>query len=165
MLKAVLVYVIAPPLLLLGYLVNAPVWYLLRVFTRRLATLNKDAATLKLLGGLVLYPLAWLAVAMLVGFGVLKAETLYPSLPADPMAAGVTVFFLCGLGGALVLFYSQMLRETWHALRTRLTLRRRWLTVDHLKHERASLHDDIVELARGADLPGKLLPDGRVLPT
>src|SRR5690606_32113186 len=61
-LQSIGVFLLLPPLVALGYIVNLPTALLLVVLARLAARKEKDAATVKLLVGLVAFPLTWLAV-------------------------------------------------------------------------------------------------------
>ncbi len=161
--QAVGVYLLLPPLLILGYLVNAPVFVALGPVARRLGAKVKDEATLKLLLGAGVFPLVWLVVSLLVAWGQIGLHHLYPQIPEAPWLAGLVTFLLCSVGGWVALRYSRLAAETYRALRVRLTRARRRRTVERLARERANLYEAALALSKGLDLPGAVAPNGRVV--
>lgn len=161
--QAVGVYLLLPPLLVLGYLVNAPVFFALGPVARRMGAKVKDEATLKLLLGAGVFPLVWLIVSLLVAWGELNLHQLYPQVPQVPWLAGIVTFLLCSVGGWAALRYSRLAAETYRALRVRLTRRRRRRTVERMARERAVLYEAALALSQGIDLPGTVAPNGRIV--
>ncbi|HSL82603.1 MAG TPA: 1-acyl-sn-glycerol-3-phosphate acyltransferase [Thermoanaerobaculia bacterium] len=161
--QAVGVYLLLPPLLVLGYAVNTPVFLALGPVARRLGAKVKDEATLKLLLGAGVFPAVWLLVSLLVAWGEINLHQLYPQVPGVPWLAGIVTFLLCAAGGWVALRYSRLAAETYRALRVRLTRARRRRTVERLARERAALYEAAVALSRGLDLPGAVAPNGRVV--
>lgn len=163
-LQAIGVFLLLPPLIVVGYAVNLPTALLLRGIARLGAKLEKDEATIKLLVGLVLFPATWVAA----GFGAAmvheQLHAMYPALPRTPALAGVTLALLAALGGAIAVRYLRVAREVGRAVRVRLTRSRRWIAVQRLRIERRRLCEDILALAQGLELPGSVADDGRVLP-
>jgi 1-acyl-sn-glycerol-3-phosphate acyltransferase len=163
-LQATAVFVLLPPLIVLGWVVNLPTALLLRALARVGAKLEKDEATIKLLVGLVLFPLTWVAAGVLAARGISAVTVDLPFLPDNAFWTGVGTTIAAGTGGALAIRYGRIARETAHALRVRLTRRRRWVAVQRLRIERAKLHDAMLALAEGVDLPGRIDDVGRVVP-
>lgn len=163
-LQAIGVFLLLPPLIVVGYAVNLPTALLLRGIAKLGAKLEKDEATIKLLVGLVLFPATWVAA----GFGAAivheQLHAMYPALPRTPVLAGVTLALLAALGGAIAVRYLRVAREVGRAVRVRLTRSRRWIAVQRLRIERRRLCEDILALAQGLELPGSIADDGRVLP-
>lgn len=164
LLQVALVFLLLPPVLVVGWVVNLPsaalLWAIARVASRK----RKDEATVKILVGALLFPLTWLAAGVLAawGHGLLHAE--FPSIPDHPALAGVLVALLAATGGAVAVRYRRVSRETLRALRVRITRRTRREAVERLRRERAVLHDAVMELAHGLDLPGVVASDGRIKP-
>lgn len=161
--QAVTTYVVLPPLLILGYLVNAPVALGLGWAARRLGAQRKDEASLKLLLGAVVFPLAWLLVSLLVAWGAINLHQAYPQIPEAPIWAGVVTFLLCSVGGWLGLRYLRLAKSTYRVLRVRLTRARRRRTVQRLRQERAALFEATMALAEDLDLPGTVEANGRIV--
>jgi hypothetical protein len=65
--------------------------------------------------------------------------------------------------GWLALFYAEMVQETLRAVRVRLTRARRRASIEHLRLERAALHDLVHTLGEGLALPGVVDTHGRVV--
>lgn len=165
LLQAALVYLLLPPLLLVGYLVNAPPAFALWLVTRAAAKKHKDEASIKVLLGAVLFPLTWIGVGVLAGAGHAAAHALYPGIPDTFVLAGLSVSLLSFAGGAVAMRYLRLARETARAVRVRLTRHRRRVAVAHLRVEREALFDALTALGRGLDLPGRVEADGTVGPS
>jgi 1-acyl-sn-glycerol-3-phosphate acyltransferase len=146
LMQAFFVYLLLPPLIFFGAIVNGPPALALWLVTRAAAKRKKDEASIKLLVGGLLFPLTWIAVGVLTGLGHLSLMERYPGLPEAPILAGVAMASLAFAGGAIALRYLRLVRETWRALRVRLTRHRRKLSVAHLLHERDELHDLLIAL-------------------
>lgn len=161
--QAVGVYMLLPPLLVLGYLVNTPVAFALGALARRMGAKVKDEASLKLLLGASAFPLTWLAVSVLVAWGQINLHLLYPQVPQAPWLAGVVTFLLCSVGGWLAVRYLRLAAETYRALRVRLTRARRRSAIARMLRERAYLYEASAALADGLELPGAVAPNGRIV--
>ena len=151
--QAALLVVLLPPVLVLGFVVNGPPFLLLNVLARRLASARKDTATIKLLGGVALYPLAWATAGVLAGLGVAGLHALFPGLPDAPVLAGLAVSVLSAVGGALALRWGELVKESRRALRVRLVRSRRRDVVARLQNQRMDLAERFERLAEGLDLP------------
>lgn len=156
LLQPVIVYVILPPVLLFGYVVNAPIHFLIKWMAKRFSKAEKDTATVKILAGFVLYPLAWLIVALLAAFGHIRLETAFPQLPEIPAIVGLVAFVLAIMSGVLVLNYNQLARKTRDSLRVRLTRRRRRAYIKRLSELRSRLFDQFMALKEGLELPDEV---------
>lgn len=159
----ILVILLLPPLVLLGYVVNLPTALLLMLIAWVAARQEKDEATVKLLFGAMLYPLTWILAGIAGGLGHVALNQAFPRLPNTPITVGVSVAVLGALGGILGLRYWKLVRETARSVRVRLTRRRRYDTVARLKVEREELHDAAIAMVADMELPGHVLDDGRVV--
>ncbi len=148
-----LLAVLLPPILVLGFVVNAPPYLLLNVVARRFASADKDTATVKIMGGLVLFPLAWLVAAGAAGWAAAGLHALFPGLPDAPLAAGVAAFLLSALGGALALRWGELTQEGLRAVRVRLFRQRRSDLLVRLQIMRTDLYDRFDTLRAGLSLP------------
>ena len=148
LLQFLVVYLVLPPFLVLGVLINLPPMLLLQGLTKAVATKYKDEASIKLLVGAVLFPFTWLLVAWLVawGGGILAAG--YPEIPYSPTLTAVVALVLSAFGGVLALQFRQLASDTLRSLRVRLTLTRRKHAVEWLRQERSSLFDRFLALDR-----------------
>ena len=154
------VYLVTPALLVLGGVVNALPYFVLRAGTAAVARHDKDHATLMLGGGLVLYPTAW-AIAAYVGSQAAPwLHAHYPLVPESPALAALVVVVLAIAGGMVGLRYARRLRTTANAVRVRLTRARRRVAVARLRVERGELHDALRRMMDGMDLPGSVTADG-----
>ena len=160
-LQVVAVFFLLPPFLILGYLSNLPVHFTIQALARRFASAEKDTATIKILAGLILYPLAWLATGLIASGIHVRLHEAYPALPDTPFLVGLVFFLLAMFGGALVLVYMDLARKTARAVRVRLARQSRADVVAKLRDERADLHDRFLELAQGLAFPDDLTDEDR----
>ena len=160
--QAVLVYLLLPPILILGYVTNLPAALVVLAVAKSAARKHKDEASLKLVAGVIAFPLTWLVVAFLVAWGNRALQMIYPDIPGAPLVTGLIAFCLSAGGAFVALNYQRYARQTLRSINVRLTRFRRKRTLARLRQERAELHDAFVELGRGLDLPGTIAPDGRV---
>ena len=160
--QAAVVFLVFPPVLVLGSLINAGPYFLINLISRIASKQYKDTATVKLLAGLVLFPLTWLTAALLVGLGQIELHNTFEGIPRAPWRAGITTFLIGAFGGALALVYLELVRRTWTSIRIRA--KRQWgsTIIRQLSDERAVLYEAIEEIRQGLDLPGNVLADGRV---
>ena len=160
--QVLLVFLLLPPLLLVGYVVNAPavlaLWLASKVFSKK----KKDEATIKVLLGAVLLPLSWLLAGGLAWWGHEQLHLLFPTLPQTPWLAALSTVALGIAGGMLALRYLRLARETTSAARVRLTRSRRRIALARLRRERSHIYERIVALLEGLELPGQVAEDGRV---
>jgi hypothetical protein len=161
-LQSLAVFFLLPPLLLTGYLINGPPALLLSAIVGAVGSEEKDAATLKMLGGLVLFPLTWGLWAGGVFFGTIQLDAFFPSFPKAPYLAALATLLLGFVGGWVALVYLQFAKETWRVLRVRLT-RKMWRAATRrLRAQRAVLHDQLIGLSEGIELPGVAEEGGRI---
>ena len=144
----VIVYLVLPPFLIIGVLVNLPTMLLLLALTKATADKYKDEASIKLLVGAIVFPLTWLLVALLVAWGESTLAAAYPFVPYAPVLTGVVAFVLSAFGGVLALQFRQIATETLRSLRVRITLTRRKRAVQRLLKERSYLFEQFVMLDR-----------------
>ena len=160
--QVVLVFLVVPPILVFGYLVNGPTALALVGLSRVAARLEKDVATIKLLGGAVAFPLTWVAAAVLAALGRAELQARLPGIPEGALAVGLFAGVVAALGGAAALRYLEIAGETLRAVRVRLTRARHRRTVEHLLAERRALADALLGMAEGLELPGAVAPDGTI---
>jgi 1-acyl-sn-glycerol-3-phosphate acyltransferase len=161
LLQVVLVFLLLPPVLLVGYLINGPPALFLLWASKRFAKREKDEASIKVLGGMLLFPLVWAGVG--VGAATFHGwlTSIFGNMPDNPVMAGTFAVVLSVLGGAIGLRYLRVARETVRALKVRLTRNRRRASIRRLRMERAELHDALIALSEGLPLPGEVTPEGR----
>lgn len=162
--QIVTVYMLLPPLLIVGYVVNLPAALLCLGVAKAMSRAKKDEASLKLLAGAVFFPLSWIAAGVLAALGHIRLHESFPALPDSPVITGVVTALLGAVGGAVAVHYGRLSRETLRAMRVRLRRRRRQDEIERLKSERQSLYNWLIRLAEGLDLPGEIARDGRVVP-
>ena len=152
--QAVAVYLLLPPLLVVGAVVNLPVAAALAGVARQAAREKKDVGTIKLLLGAVVFPLVWLAVSALVAWGQINLHAAYPQIPEAPLWAGIVTFLLCSVGGWLAYRYLHLAGSTYRALATTWTRARKGPVIARLRRERGQIFEAAMELSRDLDLPG-----------
>jgi hypothetical protein len=163
--QVVAVYVLFPPILVLGVLINIGPYFLLEWLTRKVSTAKKDEATLKIMGGAVLFPLVWTLVAVVVWFADHEVRSFFPGLPnLSGLVILVTLAIAIG-GGYLALIYTELSAETLRAIRVRLLHRRERDLLDQLVQDRGELCRELHALGEGLSLPGRRMPDGRLVET
>lgn len=163
LLQAALVYLLLPPILLVGYVANLPAALAVWCVAKSAARQHKDEASLKLVTGIIAFPLTWIVFATLVALGNRALQTIYPDVPGAPVVTGIIAFCLSAIGAYVALNYQRYARQTLRSLKVRLTRFRRRQALARLRKERGELHDAFVELGRGLDLPGSITPEGRVI--
>ena len=158
----ILAYLLLPPILIVGYVANIPTALLVAAVSKGAAGANKDAASMKLIFGVVAFPLTWLVIAVLVsrGFGVL--HTIYPTLPNAPFLTGLIAFALSALGGLVAVHYIRLARQTFRSFGVRLTRARRSETITRLRAQRSELYERMMVMSQGIELPGVAAVDGHV---
>lgn len=157
------VYLVLPPILVVGYLVNLPVALLLILISKLASRAYKDEATVKLLLGALLFPLTWVAVGILAARGNVWLQAALPGVPDVPVFSGVVMALLAAVGGMAGLRYLRVARETARAVRVRMLRRWRRREVERLRAEKARLFDAIMAMATGLELPGRVAADGRIV--
>jgi 1-acyl-sn-glycerol-3-phosphate acyltransferase len=163
-LQFVFVYLLLPPIFVIGFVVNLPTALALTALAKMVSKSYKDEASLKLLVGSLAFPLTWLAVALLVAWGQTRLHRMYPAVPNAPALTACLAFSLSALGGIVALQYQRLVQETMRSLRIRLTRTRRSDSVRRLHEERSVIFEQIMKLAEGLDLPGKVSPNGKIVP-
>ena len=163
-LQVTTVYLLLPPVFVVGWLVNAPVALGLLALTKLVSRARKDEATVKILVGALAFPLAWSSVGFVGVFLHAPLFAALPAVPRSPWIAGVAFALVAIVGGAVALRYLRVARETARAVRVRFFRRARHNAVMALRQERAVLFDAIMDVAQGLELPGQVLEDGRVAP-
>jgi len=146
LLEFLLVYLVLPPVLVIGVVVNLLPALFIMGFNKIVASHYKDEATLKILGGAILFPITWLLVAWLVGWGEGAVADLYPEIPRAPVLTGVIAFVLSAFGGLLALQYRQIATETFRTIRVHFTLVRRKKAISTLLDMRSRLFDEFMKL-------------------
>ncbi|NNE70413.1 MAG: hypothetical protein HKN29_08635 [Rhodothermales bacterium] len=163
--QAITVYLLFPPILILGAIINVGPYFLLKVVTRRVSSSKKDEATVKLLGGALLFPLTWGLAAVGAWFAHQELRALFPAMP-DVAVLVVVLTVLIGIfGGFLALVYSELSAETYRAIRVRVLRRRRKALISQLIEQRSVLCSELVALGEGLELPGERQPDGVLVPS
>jgi 1-acyl-sn-glycerol-3-phosphate acyltransferase len=160
--QAAVVFLVFPPVLLLGILINTPAYFLIRPIAQAASKQYKDTATIKLLAGLVLFPLSWLIAALLVGLGQIQVHNSFAGIPRAPWPAGITTFLIGAFGGALALVYVELVKRTWTSIKIRAKRKWGWTIIEQLADERSALYEMLEEMREGLSLPGEVRADGRV---
>jgi hypothetical protein len=160
--QAVSVFLLLPPLLVIGYVINLPTALLISAGAELSGREEKDVASRKLLGGVLLFPLTWGLWGWLAAAAGDRFGSLAPWLPQSAALAGLSTVLLGMAGAVVMVVYVGLARSTWRALRVRLTRGRRTRAFLRLKVERGRLYEELLALADGLELPGVVGADGRV---
>ena len=161
--EAITVYLLLPPLVLLGYIVNLPTALLLKVASTKISESRKEQAGLKVALGVVAFPITWLSVSVIVGWARPALWTRYSWTPPSPALAALFTLLVCVVGGLFALRYHRLSRDLARTLRALLTRRRRIEAIRRMRERRSQLYDLTMQLAEGLDLPGQVRPDGRIV--
>lgn len=132
---------VALPMAVVGTVLNAVPYRLLRLLARRFEDLPDQQATFKIFPGLVLYPLTWAAEAAVAGWLVGEHTTW----PAGPVAA--LTFFTAPLTGWVALRFHETRKRLTTEARGFLVLRTRRHTAEVLRERRLEVYRQIEELA------------------
>ncbi len=146
-------YLLIPPVVVFGFVVNGPPYLLLKVIVRWAAKQRKDEASIKIVVGAALFTVTWLSVAGLCAWGQLNLGDYFSGVPKVPILTFVSVLVFSMLGAAWAWHHKVAMGQTWRALKVRFTRRRQWVALSALRVERAELHDALLDLARGVQLP------------
>ena len=90
--QSILVALVLPPVLFVGYIINFPTMYAIRYAVQHHVKFQKDRASVQLFSSIVLYPLTWGLWSMLAYFGALQSDLLkplFPTIPDIPIAAAI----------------------------------------------------------------------------
>lgn len=161
--QVVLVFVVLPPVVLLGWVINLPVAVGLWGLSKTLAAKRKDEASIKVLFGAVAFPVTWGLAGLGAALGHTRLAALVPGIPDTPGLAALATVLLGVFGGMIALRYLRVARETARSVRVRFTRARQRVTLARLKTERAELHDVLLALVGSMELPGEVADDGRVV--
>ena len=162
-LRALTVFLVLPPVVLVGYLVNLPPAALVWIISKRRSKAHKDAATIKLLTGIVAFPAAWLTAALIVAWIPGNLGSFNSVATATSWLLGGVTFVLSAVSGLLTLHYQRFAILTLRAIRLRTTHSDHAMTLRVLRAERSGICDEMLRFAKGLELPGTVLEDGRVL--
>lgn len=161
--QLLLVYVLLPPMLVIGFAVNLPPLVLLWALTKKVSTHRKDEATLKLMFGLLVFPATWALFGWSAAALHEQLHAWYPTLPYNPVLVGLVAAASAFTGGLVALRYTELAHETSRTLRIRLTRSRRRIALARLKVERSELFDLLIGMTEGLSLPGDVADDGRIV--
>ena len=140
------------PLVVLGFVVNAGPYWLLKPAARRFSKAEKDTATVKILGGLVLFPLAWALAGAAAALAHARLHAAFPELPDTPVLTGLVVALLSAVGGALALHLTEVAQAVARSARVWFVRARHPERLEALRTDRAELHDRLLVLAEGLEL-------------
>jgi len=154
--QGVMIYLLLPPILLVGYVVNGVPTLLLRAVCEWGAKDKKDEATIKLLGGVVLYPVFWITAGVVTASAHSSVANLFPTLPSTPLFAGVCVALLAAIGGAVAVRYLRLSKMLLRQIRVGFTRSRASESVYRLLAERRAIYEELISLREGLDLPERL---------
>lgn len=159
-LQVLVVFVLLPPLLVLGYLINGLTAMAVLSLSRLGASKKKDVATIKILAGGLLFPMTWALAAAAGVFAHRHLNAVFPQIPDRPVLAGLSMVLLAIVGGVVALRYLQLARSTLSAVRVRMTRARLKTHVGTAIVEREALCTALLHLGDGLELPGQVEADG-----
>ncbi len=162
-LQAAFVYFFLPALLVIGYAVNLPTALLVLAIAKLTSRKGKEEASAKVIAGALAFPVTWVAVALAVSLGWGRLHAAYPAVPDAPILTGLLALLLSAAGGLVALHYWRLAGATARTIRVRFTRTRRAATIRRLKKERARIHDLVMQLSEGLELPGEVAEDGRIV--
>jgi hypothetical protein len=162
-LQLLTLFLLLPPVLIIGWVVNAPAAGVLILFAKALSKRKKDEATAKLLLGALLLPLSWAGAGVLAFWGHSQLHAVFPTIPATPVLAAVMVVLLAIVGGGISVRYLRVTRGAARSVRVRLTRAIRKRSIERLKKERSELHDQLIEVSSHMPLPGAVADDGKIV--
>jgi len=141
-LRTLLRLALLSPVAILGTLLNVPPWLTIHAVARRVGEANQ-VATYSLFGGLLLYPLTWIAE------GVAAAHWL-------GTLSGVALGLVAPLAGWVALVWHERRRSLWRGTRSFLKLRGRSgrRVADELATARRRVRSAVGRLAELANAPG-----------
>lgn len=161
--QAAAVFLLLPPMLLLGIAVHLPAAVVLWSLSQVAAKRTKDIASIQVVLGAVLVPLTWLVVGLAAAWAHAAVHAMWPAIPDNALLAAVLIVCVCIVGAAAGLHYLRLARETARAVRVLGTRNRRRATIAWLLVERAELLDVFDEITQRYDLPGEVGLDGQVV--
>ena len=146
LLRVVLVFLLLPPVLFVGCIVNVPTGIFLALFARAVSRLRKDEATVKMLVGAIVFPLTWIGAGIAAAVAHAPLHEAFPTVPDQAVVAGIGVAVLSAVGGMVALRYRRFARDTLRAVRVRFTHLTRRRSIERLlaergRHPRRSLVD------------------------
>jgi 1-acyl-sn-glycerol-3-phosphate acyltransferase len=150
-LQAVVVFLFVPAILIPGFLFNIPA-ALMVIGIAKLGSgrLSKDEASLKILSGAVLFPLAWIAAGVIGAVAHAQLAQVFPAIGGAPVLTGIAVALAGALGGIAAVRYVQVVRETARSIQIRITRTRTKRTLARLRRERSGIYDEMIALADDA---------------
>ena len=148
LLRVVLVFLLLPPVLFVGCIVNVPTGIFLARFARAVSRLHKDEATVKMLVGAIVFPLTWIGAGIAAAVAHAPLHEAFPTLPDQAVVAGIGVAVLSAVGGMVALRYRRFARDTLRAVRARFTHLTRRRSIERLLAERAGLKTRLARAAR-----------------
>ncbi len=155
-LQGAMIYLLLPPILLIGYTVNSLPALLLRAWCLFGAKDKKDEASIKLLGGMVLFPMFWILAGVVTVSSYSLVAEYFPNIPTSPLVAGVCVAILSALGGAVAVRYLRLSRRLLRQIRVGFTRRMASESVYRLLAERRAIYEELIDLREGLELPEQL---------
>ena len=163
--QSILVALVLPPLLFVGYIINFPTMYAIRYVVQHHVKFQKDRASVQLFSSIVLYPLAWGLWSVLAYFGALKSELLkplFPTIPDIPIAAGIFVGSIAMMSCIVMFVYLRALKRMLRAWKVRWTKKTKRGYIESLLEERRLLTAELIAFSADLDLPGELGPDNKL---
>lgn len=141
-----LLLVFLPPILLVAGIINVIpaglIWLVARVASKRV----KDMASIKLVLGAFFFPLIWGIAAYLGAVAHETAHEFDRTIPDNFWLSGLVLGAIGPLGGAALLRYRRLIRQTRRAFVVRITRARERATLAMLKQTRRELYEEFSAL-------------------
>ena len=147
------VFLLLPPLLLLGYLVNGLPALIVYATSRLMAKEQTVMASHKLIAGTIVFPLTWLGVVLIGAFAHARLAATYAWLPDLPILSGLALAALSIVGAIHILRYQARARQALKNFRVRFRRRKRSELIARMLAARAGIYDDVMQMAEGLVLP------------
>ena len=161
--RAAVLLVLLAPIALVGHVANGPTALFLFSLAHTLGRAAKDRATIKVLVGMLVFPITWIGIGAITAYGANLGAPSKLSFGAT-LGIGIAATLLSLLGVPAVFLFSRVLNETIRRVRARATRLWNREAIDRLRRQRAALFDSLVEEVGDLQLPGSVLFDGRVEP-
>ncbi len=159
--RAGAVFLLLAPVALVGFVANGLTALLIGRLAQIVGHEVKDRASVKVLVGIIAFPVTWGAVGLLAAYGATRLAG--SSLSSGfSLGVGLAAALLSAVGLPASLLFSRKAVETAHAIRVRAGRRRHGRTMDRLRRERSALFDALLKASEGMELPGRVLSDGSI---
>ena len=156
--RDVAVFLFLAPFALVGYVTNGPTHLVIGQLARRFGRQVKDRASIRVLVGIIALPVTWTVIGLFAAYW----SRPYVESNLTSMGIGVIAAVLSAIGMPASLFFARVAAEMTRAMRIGVTRKRHGISLERLRRQRSALFDVLVHASDGVELPGRVLPDGRI---